>query len=80
MRILSARVAHARRDTDSDQVRAVVHILVERSPGAGPERAEIPVSAPAHAQDAAPLRHRLIAAAKLAYAAGLRLGAARRAA
>lgn len=80
MRILSARVAQAQRDPVSDLVRAVVHILVERSPGAGPERVAIPVCAPAHAQGAAPLRLRLIAAAKLAYAAGSRPGSARRAA
>jgi hypothetical protein len=80
MRILSARIAHAQRVAGTDRVEAMVHILAEPAPGAVHDRAQIAVSAPAHAPDGACLRQRLIAAAKLAYAAGPRPRAARRAA
>ncbi|MCV2863187.1 hypothetical protein [Defluviimonas sp. WL0075] len=68
MRILSARIVHARRVPASDRIEALVRLLSEPRPGADIERVEVAVTAPARARDAAPLRARLLAAAKLAYA------------
>lgn len=66
MRVLSARVAHARRDRRVDVVHALVALTVQC-------RNEtvytmIPIAAPARACGAAPLRERLLGAAKLSFA------------
>ncbi len=66
MRILSARIHRARRDRPSDRVSAVVTLTGLR--GSAPVRALIPVSVPARSAGAAPLRERLLGAAKLSFA------------
>ncbi|MCV2867419.1 hypothetical protein OEW28_02095 [Defluviimonas sp. WL0002] len=74
MRILSARVIHARRSSTAGRVDALVRLLSEPVSGAAVAWVDIAVSAPARAPGAAPLRDRLLAAAKLVFAAnpGLR--------
>lgn len=66
MRILSARIAHARRDRRSGRVDAEVALTVLW--GAGPMRVFVTTSAPCRAPGAAPLRDRLLGAAKLSIA------------
>ena len=66
MRILSARVAHARHDRVADRVTAIVALTVLRNGTA--LNTAIQVSAPARAPGAAALRARLLAAAKLSFA------------
>lgn len=78
MRILSARILRARRIRHAGRVEALVSLSVQG--GGGCTRVLIPVSAPARAPGAAPLRERLLAAAKLAHAADRLGGNARRAA
>ncbi len=67
MRILSSRIARARRERRGDQVEAIVSLTV-LSDGT-PIQAYIRVAAPAHAKGAATLRARLLASAKLTFAA-----------
>ena len=69
MRILSARVIRARRNRDTARAEAVVALLIREVDGLPDTFVRIGVSAPLLAPGAAPLRDRLIAAAKLTYAA-----------
>ncbi|MFZ5710483.1 MAG: hypothetical protein ACOY4T_12510 [Pseudomonadota bacterium] len=69
MRILSARVTRARRNSGTSRAEAVVALLVADPDGSVPVAVRLAVSAPLRAPGAAPLRDRLIAAAKLTYAA-----------
>jgi hypothetical protein len=68
MRVLSARVLRARRMATSGRVEAIVTLIVEVGDRGQILCADIPVSAPRSAPMAPPLRARLIAAAKLAFA------------
>lgn len=77
MRILSARVLRARRDRTTSRVEAVVALTALALDALSPETIQVAISAPAAAPDAPPLRQRLIAAAKLAYAATPRMMRAR---
>ncbi|PKP72951.1 MAG: hypothetical protein CVT84_16050 [Alphaproteobacteria bacterium HGW-Alphaproteobacteria-6] len=66
MRILSSRVSRARRLGDgADRVEAVVTLLAIDRDGAQPRQLHLRISAAARAPGAAPLRARLLAAAKL---------------
>lgn len=67
VRILSARIHRARRDRAAGTVAAVVALTALR--GGTPVRAFVAVSVPARSAGAAPLRNRLLGAAKLAFAA-----------
>lgn len=67
MRILSARVHRARRDRAKEMVTAIVALSAHR--GDGLVRAFVPVSVPARSDGAAPLRDRVLGAAKLSFAA-----------
>ncbi len=67
MRILSARISRARRDRPSDRVEAIVALTVLWD-GQRVHRL-VRAAAPARAPGAAPLRARLLGAAKLAFAA-----------
>lgn len=78
MRILSARIARARRDRRTGRVEALVALTVLW--GDGPVRAFVPISAPARAPGGALLRDRLLGAAKLSFAADPARCAPRRAA
>ena len=69
MRILSARVLRARRDRATSRVEAVVALTAVSLDTLSPKTVHIAVSAPATAEEAPPLRQRLIAAAKLTHAA-----------
>lgn len=80
MRILSARIIHARRDSRTRKVEAIVRLMAESGPGGGIVRADVTVAAPGRAPGAARLRERLLAAAKLAFAAAPSAYRARRAA
>ncbi|OYX45162.1 MAG: hypothetical protein B7Z02_02650 [Rhodobacterales bacterium 32-67-9] len=66
MRILSARIARAHRDRRKGRVEAEVALTVLW--GAGPVRIFVATSAPCRAPGAAPLRDRLLGAAKLSLA------------
>ncbi len=77
MRILSARVLRARRDRAIARVEAIVTLTALALDALSPETVHIAVSAPATAEDAPPLRQRLIAAAKLTHAAAPRAMRAR---
>ncbi len=68
MRILSARITRALLDRATRRVEAVVTLTAATSAQDATETVRITVSAPARAEGAAPLRDRLIAAAKLTYA------------
>lgn len=65
MRILSARIHRVRRDRERDTVSAVVALtaLCDRRP----VRAFVAVAVPARPTGAAPLRDRVLGAAKLAF-------------
>lgn len=78
MRVLSARIAHARRDRRTGRVEAVVALTVLLNDDR--LSAFVRISAPARAPGAASLRARLLGAAKLAFAADPRGRASRRAA
>ncbi len=67
MRILSARIHRARRDREAGRVLAVVALTVLRDGTA--IRALVPVAVAARPAGAAPLRDRLLGAAKLSLAA-----------
>jgi hypothetical protein len=69
MRVLSARVIRARRNSTTQRAEAVVGLLMREDDALSDVFVRITVSAPLHAPGAAPLRDRLIAAAKLTYAA-----------
>ena len=79
-RILSARVLRAQRGGETGRVHAVVRLLVETRPGGGMDQVDVTVAAPGQAPGAAPLRHRLLSAAKLALAAAPTAYLSRRAA
>jgi hypothetical protein len=70
MRVLSARILRPRRNRDTGRVEAVVAMTVLPPGHALPLQVRLGVSAPARAAGGATLRHRLLAAAKLAWAAG----------
>lgn len=67
MRILSARISRARRlgGVDANRVEAVVTLLAIGEDGAQPRQIRLHIIAAARAPGAAPLRARLLAAAKL---------------
>lgn len=67
MRILSARIHRARRDRASGMVSVIVALTALRSDRL--VRAFITVSVPGRPAGAAPLRDRVLGAAKLAFAA-----------
>lgn len=67
MRILSSRVLRARRNRPLQQIEAVIALLIEDCPGAAPYQVRVPISAPIAGANAAALRHRLYAGAKLRY-------------
>ena len=69
MRVLSARVIRARRNSDTQRAEAVVALLMREEDAPSDVFVRVSVSAPLRAPGAAPLRDRLIAAAKLTYAA-----------
>jgi hypothetical protein len=78
MRITSARILHARLNRLTNRVEAIVLLTADLAPDLADDRVRIAVSTPAHRDpSAAPLRHRLVAAAKLAYATAGRSAAAR---
>ncbi len=70
MRILSARIGPARLLRDMGEVEAVVTLVVKHDDGTLPLVVRVAASSPARAPGAAPLRERLLAQAKLAYATG----------
>ncbi|MCB2116605.1 MAG: hypothetical protein KDE00_09980 [Rhodobacteraceae bacterium] len=78
MRILSARIQRARRIRLDGRVEALVALTVDADGGVIHPR--VLVAAPSTAPGAPPLRERLLAAAKLAFAMQPRSGARARAA
>ncbi len=82
MRILSARLLHARRNRLTGRVEAVVSLCARFDADLPDDMVRVAVSAPAATEPgAAPLRERLVAAAKLTYATSPRdIRAQRRAA
>ena len=66
MRILSARIHGVRRDRESGTVSAVVALTALRD--RQPVRASVEVAVPGRPIGAAPLRDRVLGAAKLAFA------------
>lgn len=68
MRVLSARIHRARRDPATGMVSAMVGLTALR--GDEPVRAFVAVTVLGRSPGAAPLRDRLLGAAKLAFAGG----------
>jgi hypothetical protein len=68
LRILSARITRALLNRATARVEAVIALTAATGADDATETVRISVSAPARADGAAPLRDRLIAAAKLTYA------------
>ena len=70
MRILSARIARVQHLRNEGEIAASVFVLARLDGHPLPILARVEVRSPAHAPGAAPLRDRLLAAAKLAFIAG----------
>lgn len=68
MRILSARVSHARHDRATGKVDAIVTLLIREPSRRDDYQVAVRTSALAHAPGAATLRDRLAASAKLIFA------------